>query len=355
MNTPQHQRAGNDSNQLQILGDVVFNQGVTEETASKIALAVAREVVEGYFAEGRDVAHARIDELEKKLIPLLSVEGHLDAFRDPAFQVVLREAQVGAASTDRDEDYEMLAGLLNDHAQRGDVRTVRAGLRRAIEVVDQLDADALRALTVHSALTQYSPSSASIRAGFAVMEDLYLELVGNLPLPDGDEWVDHLDVLDAVRINTATSFIPYRDYLSKLLPGYITTGLQDGSDELNIAMTRLRSENVLIEPVAHELKPGYVRFPAASINTFRGDVEKVLGLASSARVIEIIGSDFKLNEPDPTAADALMVMLEECPHFFAAVNWWDRARPYFHVTAIGRVLARANAARLYSGELPPIN
>lgn len=352
----QSQRSGSHSNQVQVLGDMVIQQGVTEERAAQIARLVSVEVLEGYSRDAQDIAKARIEELGERLIPLLAIGDRLGAFADPAFQVALRHAQIGAASSERESDYDLLASLLDDHAARADVRPVRAGIRRAIEVVDQLDTTALRALTVHTAMVWYLPSSGDIGAGLAVMEDLYSDLIGDTPLPTDTSWIDHLDVLDAVRINTVTSFRKYREMLPSRVPGYLTIGLVEGSEELKVAIERLHAQGLPDVPIPHELKPGYVRFAVANEASTLMQQENRFGEDRANAIDEVLRTEFKVNEVDPELTDVFMARVSStCPHFAAAIEWWDVITPYFQATSVGRVLARANASRLYSGALPPID
>lgn len=139
----QGQKAGSGSNQVQVAGDLVIVQGVTEERALQIARDAARDIISEYSAESHQVADERISKFDQAMVRNLSQSDLLGALGDPALQVTLRKAQIGAASTEREADYEILAALIDDRAKRSSDRPVRAGINRAVEVVDQLDDAAL--------------------------------------------------------------------------------------------------------------------------------------------------------------------------------------------------------------------
>lgn len=353
MISSQSQRSGDHSSQIQAQRDVIIYQGVTEERALAIAREVAIQAMEQYALDAVAVAKDRIDELTQRLIPQLAEQGRLGAFADPAFQVALKHAQIGAASTERDVDYDMLASLLNDHAGRAGVRPVRASIRRAIEVVDQLDTVALRALTIHAALMSYFPGSGTLDKGLQALEEMHFDLVGDEPLPKNRDWIEHLDVLDAVRVNTAASFRKYRDYLPPQIVGHLAVGLEVESPELADAMERLRLDGVRVSPVAHSLKEGFVRLPVPNERVLRELLERIVGPWRVEAVTPTVMEAFKF-EVDSGLVDALMDKIGHFPKLSEAVAWWDTAEPYFQVTPVGRVLARANASRLYRGSLPPM-
>ena len=194
----QSQSAGDNSTQVLASGDVII--GVSEERAREIAERAAREVVDKFADEGVRLIQDRITKLDDRVIGSLIRAGRLEVFADPGFQRSFKRAQEGAAVSDVEADYDLLAGLLMDRAERGDNRSVRAGIERSIEIVDQIDDEALRGLTVFQAVQQYRSVSPSLEQGLDVLDALLADLIDG-PLPSGADWLDHLDILDAVRIN----------------------------------------------------------------------------------------------------------------------------------------------------------
>ncbi len=61
------------------------------------------------------------------------------------FQLLLVEAQKAAASTERVADYDLLSELLIHRFEKGENRVMRAGISRAVEIVDKISDDAMLA------------------------------------------------------------------------------------------------------------------------------------------------------------------------------------------------------------------
>lgn len=116
----QLQKAGKDSQQIQI-GNVIINSaGITEERARAVFNEMIPQALANYTEEAQKIATERVNKLEERIMPQINqVEGLLPAFADPAFQVLLRKAQQKAAITERENDYDLLTELLVCHVQKG--------------------------------------------------------------------------------------------------------------------------------------------------------------------------------------------------------------------------------------------
>jgi hypothetical protein len=354
----QKQKAGTHASQIQVAGDLVVQEGVTEDRASAIAYDAARQVLAEYSEEAREIGMARISAFDGTLVIRLAASNLLDAFRDPAFQVLLRKAQIGAASSEREKDYDLLAGLLADRAARAGNRPIISGISRAVEVVDQLDDDALLGLTAMSALIQYSPLAGSVGAGLDTMDSLFGELIRGDELPEGNEWLDHLDVLGAIRMDPVQKFHKFEQFFPSKTPGYLARGVAIDSDEQDRAREELSAVQILNLDVDHELKPGYRRlpFPTSAV------LETALLAASPARADQLevalrIAKDiYGIDAVDPSVTPAFMDELRKRENLQRLELWWNGFPTHFIVTAVGRVLARANAYRLDERRiLPPID
>lgn len=352
----QGQHAGDNSAQYQVHGTLVVNQGLTAESAREIARAEAARAILEFEAEGRDTAARRISLLEDRVLELLGSRNQLTAFRDPAFQLALRKAQIGAASSERESDYDMLATLISDHAERGRERPVRAGLSKAIEVVDQLDAEALRGLTILAAISSYSPLMAECDEGLAVMNDLFADLIGDQPLPMGTDWIEHLDLLDVVRSHSITSFRKFRDFYPERMPGYVCVGLEGGTEELSAAVADLQRLGLGDPTVPHALKPGWVRVSLAKSADLERRLLQPLPADRIESIIEILRTRMKVDEVDVSLVDNFLARVDSNRYLRQIHEWWDQLTPYVTLTPVGRVLARANAQRLDArGVLPPVS
>lgn len=352
----QEQQAGDNSNQWQVTGDVTVIQGISEERAREIARVTASEAVERYATEAQAVAAERIDAFDGAMIERLARINALGYMADPAFLVTVRKAQIGAASTERQDDYDILAALLEDRANRIDERPVRASVNRAVEVVDQLDTDALRGLTVLQAVVSYSPSRGSLDNSLDLLENLLRQLVDG-PLPYGREWMDHLDVLHAARASSSDTFIEFGEFWSSKAPGLISVGLPDGAEEIEHGRDALLALNVRMPVIPHELKPGYVRFPAVSEEGLRGVLSEI-GVEGDRKegTVALAKGQFRAFERDLDLIPLYLEKVDLRPTLRAVHEWWAQLPKHLALTPVGSVLAKANANRLDKARLlPPLD
>lgn len=352
----QGQRSGDHSQQLQVSGDLIVVQGITEERAREIARVTATETIEKYTEEARGIAADRIERFDAALVRRLAASGMLGGMADPAFQFSIKKAQVGAASTERDDDYELLAALIEDRAKRGGDRPIRASINRAVEVVDEVDYEAMRAVTVLSAATSYICRGHELMHSLGLMETLFEQLIDG-KLPEGKDWMEHLDVLGVVRLGgTNESFMAMEDFWSSTTPGYVTEGIAADDPDLAERATLLSSKGIPIGLVPHELKPGFLRLPLANEETLVQLMEQ-LNFPEDGRngVLRIAREDLGAFNRDDTLIPEYFERLKIFPNLRNLSEWWAQLPLHCSVTPVGKVLARANANRLdIHGLLPPI-
>ena len=263
----QSQSAGDNSQQFQLgnVTNLTIVNGITEERAREIYREMNYQAMALYTQDARDEALRRIGILEKQVLRRSEdVEGLLEAFADPAFQILLAEAQKRAAATERQNDYDLLGELLVAHVQKGAQRTQRAGINRAIEIVGDIDTQALCALTVAHAVTWYSPITGSISDGLQVLDDLFGKLIYD-DLPNGNSWLDHLDILGAVRMSSIGNMKKFNDYYPSKLNGYSCAGIKRDSDDYKKAKDTLNGVGISSDfLVDNECLNGYVRLDVES-------------------------------------------------------------------------------------------
>lgn len=344
--TGQTQKGGQGSEQVQIAGDYIVNVGITEERAQEISLATARRVVEEFAVESHQILQARVEELDQRVIKNLSGADALDSFADPAFIRSYKKAQEGAASSERSADYDMLAALLTDRAKNPRERPRIVGIDGAIDIVDRVDSEALRALTVSNAVAQWKPSSPFVGPGIQLLEAIFESLIDG-PLPEGSDWVDHLDALNAVRRNSLGGMKTMEQFYGELLVGYIAPGVV--ADALPEFVGADLAEERWPAPIfPHELKEGFFRIAV----TDNDQLEKSLRTAGKPEdyvqtVMSQAASQFGLGQQDDAARSELMTRIRALTNLGVVADWWDRhAQPGYYITPIGRALARANAFRL---------
>jgi hypothetical protein len=346
----QAQRAGSDSLQIQASGDI--NVGVSEERVRQIMRETSQEVLASYTSEANTLIQDRIFKLDDRVIAALVRENRLQVFSDPGFQRTYRRAQEGAATSERDADYDLLAALLVDRAERGSQRKIRAGIERSIEIVDRIDEEALRGLTVIQAILQYRPTGGEIHAGIELMAKFFGQLLDG-PLPTEPDWLDHLDVLDAVRVNAAGEMRKFDDFwLTTHMPGYMAAGALEGTTP---ETWTLGASQVPWMVSPHRFKPGYVRIDAPSKDIFLQHFS-FLGPQSTSVLEREAEEHFHLSEIDEVCREPLMELVRTFPPLREIETFWNSMLGSVSITAVGRVLARANAERLdQTSMLPPLD
>lgn len=355
----QKQVAGEESNQFQI-GNFIVNQGITEERARSIFSEMIPQALSNYTQDAYETANSRIEKLETAVMPrIIDIDGAIAMFADPAFQLLLRKAQQTAAATEREDDYNLLSELLICHIEKGHNRKNRTGISKAIEIVDDIDNDALCALTLVHAVTTYIPSTGNIKQGLQTLDELYSKLL-YMTLPRGSEWIEHLDVLGAVRISRLGSFKKIKEYFTEQLQGYACIGLKIDSDEYKKAIEILHSVNLRQDIlIANELIDGYVRLPVVSkkhINKMTmissGVIREITESESSAleKIWDFYSHD---NDLENIVDENFIKMWDSFPSLKRVHIWWEEIPISFDITQVGTVLAHTNAKRC-DNEIPDL-
>lgn len=360
----QLQKAGDNSQQLQIVNPTI-NLGITEERAREIFFEMNAIARQNYTQDAYELAMKRVGMFEELLMnKIKQVDGMLDTFRDPSFQFLLIEAQKRAAASDRESDFEMLTELLAHRIQKKSDRKVQASISKAVEIVDQVDDDALCGLTMVHAISSWGAMSGDLLEGLSMMNDLFSSLCYR-SLPVGNDWVDHLDILDAVRVLSIGKFKRFMEYYPNRFDGYTCAGIPKDSKNYERALEILQSIGLSTTfLVPHELNDGYVRLRVpdrtsfADINLYSESLGKTERRKIAAKEVEALNEIWNLYSDDVKLIGQIKhAFMEKWDSFDAlrSVRIWYETIPYsFSITPIGKVLAHANAMR-YNKEIPPIN
>ena len=355
----QAQRAG-DNSQLMQAGTINIYNGIDEKRAREICAETYAVARRDFTADAYACANERVQQFEDSLLPKMQqIEGALSAFADPSFQFLLASAQRTAAATERDTDYDMLSELLVCRITKGQARKNRAGISRAVEIIDKIDDDALCALTVVHAVNKVTPLSGSCKSGLKVLADLFEKLM-YMELPLGTDWIDHLDILDTVRINSVSSFKKIADYYPERLSGYSAAGICIDSENYKNASSIL-SEAGLNSSflVPNELLDGYVKLPIVekkeikNLTVTRNSVVNGNLIHRQSRInekeIEALEAVWNLYNTDAevkkVAVSAFMDEWDSYPSLKKLRIWWDSLPLAFDITHVGTVLAHTNARR----------
>ena len=361
MENKQVQKAGDNSQQFQA-NNMTVNLGIDEKRAREICQEMHLQLKKEYTEEALRVAELRVSEFEDRLMTKMK-DGALEAFADPSFQLLLIEAQKTAASTERPADYDLLSELLVRRFQNGTNRNTRAGITRAVKIVDEISDEALLGLTVFYSVQYIHPLTGIIQKGLDILNDLFGRLI-YATLPTGNDWLDHLNILNTIRIGEFGRLKKMEDYYSEQFAGYMDVGIKKESQEHYKAIELLNSNNLPLDIlIEHELNTDYVRLCVLNKNDI--DPTKLTHLSSNNTVIFLtdiqknsIRSIYDLYKQDAE------IRQENVNNFMEEWNkranlkilreWWNNIEYLILLTSVGNVLAHANAQR-YDKRLPPLN
>lgn len=356
----QSQKAG-DSSQLMQAGTInIYNNGIDEKRAREICAETYAVARREFTADAYACANERVQKFEDSLLPKIQqIEGAFNAFADPSFQLLLRSAQKTAAATEREADYDMLSELLICRITKGQARKNRAGISRAVEIIDQIDDDALCALTVVHAVESLVPTSNSCKAGIKNLANLFEKLI-YMGLPVGTGWIDHLDILDAVRIDFFNPLMKMEGYYSNKLSGYSAVGINIGSENHKRATALLTEAGLDTSMlIQNELLDNYVRLPVVAkyaikeLQIPRNVLSKGSGVTQDSLITEseisALEAVWDLYDTDKNmkkkAVSMFMKEWDSYPSLKRLHAWWDALPMTFDITHVGTVLAHTNARR----------
>lgn len=351
----QTQSAGDNSTQMQA-GTINYNvtfTGIDEAAARRICqqeYAIARQ---NWTEEAIKIADDRARQLENKLMPkMIEYDSTLSIFADPAFQLTIREAQISAAASERESDYEILSELMLHRAQHNDDRTKRLGISEAIKIVDKVSDEALVALATIYAMIRFSPMSEDTMEGLNVLNNLFKSILDRFTLPANNDWEEHLDLLSAIRIGyqEISQFKKAKDWIPLKLKKYLVSGVLDDSPELRkVKDDFCRCGIPLTCIIPHPLKPGYVRLNNSltiedmRIIQERGSVTiksplNIEQKEAMKKAIEILRKDESNNE---TMKAQIINEWDKFPILKTIHTWWDSLTGFVTITPVGMALANA--------------
>lgn len=353
------QKAGNKSLQVQAETIVV---GIDEKRVREIVDERLQIALKDFSEEASKTAILRNGKFNKKLINRMVAEDALSAFADPSFQLLLMEAQKRAAATEREPDYDLLSELMLHRFKKGSNRKIRAGISRAVEIVDQISDDALLALTIFHATSYFVPVSGNIKQGLDVLNDLFNELIYD-KLPTDNEWLDHLDMLDAIRISSL-GIKPLEDYWMEKLDGYSVKGIENNSEEYREAIIKLQSVGINEKSlVKHQLNANNVRLElvnkdsidnlllTVSTSKMQNAHTKVMITDKQAKVLKEV---YDMSNKSRVDKQKFIDELEKRPSLKLLRGWWNNIQQSLQITSAGKVLAHSNAQRI-DKNLPPLD
>ena len=317
------------------INDKDLIRAIATEVCSKEMLNVYRTCTQ----DAIELANKRDNMFAQIFIPRIErIESSIESLKDPSFQFMIQDARETAVKTDREEDWQLLSELLSYHVLKGDDKKIDAGISHAIKIVDEIDNDALCALTTACAFEWYSAITGSIRKGLSVLNDLYEKLL-YLELPKGVGWLDHLDMLGAVRISSF-NLIKSKEYICSYYEGYACVGLLKGSEEI-IKAYKILDDNHISHDVLenNDCIDGYLRLSYSKLSNVRSECKDIV-----LQILNLYSKDKSLIEK---AKNGFIELWDSYDNLRIIREWWDQIPKGFEVSYIGRVLAQTNAKRVY--------
>lgn len=215
--------------------------GIDEERARNIYKEEYAIAKANWTQEAQGIAQERVIALEDKLIPKMQQHDEtLKIFGDPAFQFILRKAQISAASSGEERDLDMLSELIVHRAEQNGNRERTLGISKAIEIIDQIPESSLIGLSSFYAINRYVSESFDIHQELKTLDNLHKSILNDIELPIGIQWIENLDVLSAVRIAPSgiQSFKKMEEFLSNKL-ACLPMGIERNSPEYNEMLLEL--------------------------------------------------------------------------------------------------------------------
>lgn len=333
-----------------------------EDKAKQISEYSAQKVLEEYFSNADELAQKRMRNFEDRFIPKLAeIDDALKIFNDPAFKLLYRKAQIQAATTTRESDYNILSELLVHRYKNQNNKASCIGINGAVDIVEQISDEGLTALTILTViLIGTRPVAGSITEGLSEMNTLFNSLLV-CSLPNNGDWLDQLDILKAIRVNSLGTLKKLKTFYMQDLDGYLCVGIEKNSNSYQQAIDLLKQHKLSNVLVDHELIDNYVRLPLPKI----AEIDN-LNRVNQVGIEVPLSQDekdclYKIVKLYDTSNDKKNIVLEKFYKKFDTYtalktihDWWDRIPNGLSITSIGRVLGHANAQKCYPG-FPPID
>ncbi|MPM80870.1 hypothetical protein SDC9_127921 [bioreactor metagenome] len=232
-----------------------------------------------------------------------------------------------------------------------------------MKIVDEITDEALLGITVSYSVSRWIPTNGYLDDALNKLNSLFGKII-YAPLPKGREWIEHLDVLDAIRIESLGSLKKLDQYYTKILSGFVDVGIDKQSENYQKATEIIKNANLPNDILCdHELIPGFVRLQIININ--RLDLlsfYRLLKIDSNGRetmlktMIEVTDSQKEAikkiytlynsnSELKSQNISKFMEKWDEHENLKQLRNWWDAIPVLYTITPVGKVLAHANAQR----------
>lgn len=358
----QKQEAGDSSQQFMVNTLIVNNNALTEQQVKEIINnEISKTLTENQFV-ANDIAQARLNEFGDVLLPKLVKSEMLDAFKDPAVQMLFKNAQKTAVCSERKLDYELLSELLIHRTKKNNINK-NVAISNAIEIIDKITEDALLVLTVFHAVVTFSPVSGDIDKGFQTLDNLFGKILNNTRLPDNNDWKENLEMNRIMNFNIFGTTKRMTDFWFEKFTSYSQIWIKKDSDEFKQLCKKLVENGIPMSIIIDNpldknfktlkiLEKGQLNDLVFTklINTSGKNTEiHVKTTEKQKNVIESIfdNSNFKHNG-NYNEKILFEQKLNEYDNLKVINEWWNKniINQSVNLNAVGRVIAHTNVKNI---------
>ena len=362
MTSKKNIKAGDDSKNIQA-DTIIINNGIDEKRAREVFNEMSHQLKDIYTREALEIANSRVRVFEDKLMSKMEkIDNSLSSFSDPSFQMLITKAQKTAACTNETADYDLLSELLIQRINEKSNRDTQTGIDIAVDIIDKISDAALLCLTVAHSAEYLIPKTGNICEGLDILNSLFEKIIYN-KLPQKEDWLDHLELLRAIRIIPFAKLRKTHDIFHEKLSGYCDNGIKKNSDSYEKALNILTSNNLPTDLlVEHSFNDDFVRINIRNRNCIEsilleipiniGDRIVKFNTNINQDQIEAINSIYDLYlQDDSLKKNNILKFNQEWDkrhHLKILKEWRDSINTPFIITKAGKVLAHSNAQRLDS-------
>ena len=361
----QTQKGGDNAVQNQIGTQIVV--GIDEKRVREICDEKIEYAIKDLSTGAIEVAKKRINAFtDSVLTKIKENSANLSSFADPSFQRDIIHAQMSAAESDREADVDTLAELLMARMNGKLKRATKTGIRKAMEIVPELETDELEVLSAMFFYERCNPNNifGLNSESYLACLDRHFGLIVQTELPKGSGWLKHLSILDAVIIEPLGSFIPMEDYYEKEAAGLVCAGLRVGSQEHTNSVEILNQCGMGADClVPNDLLPGFVRLPLVKSDDFSflpiniPNIPQLYTMSPNAKHIEglkkVIGLYSKDSQLLKQVKDEFAKRISQYGVLKKLKDWLANRKGCFELTSVGEALGYVNARRCIP-DLPAI-
>ena len=366
------QKAGDGSQQVQASVVNINNYyGITEEKAKELFNKLMAIALKDNVLEGEKIANKRLQKFSEMVLPRIQkIEKDFNSFSDPAFQILIKKAQITSACSEREIDNNLLSELIAHRINNKENIKKKTSIEKAVEIVNKIDDDALCGLTMFYIMSKIFYPSKTFDDLFIKLDAFYSKFQ-YMDLPEGNDWLENLDVLGAIRISALNEFKCFEDYLCDVWEGVVCLGIckksqiyQDLCEDLknNFIPNEVLTNNYFIDGyvilpvlyrknIEHLKLVHYIRndadsLPQKELIEFNSNQKAIL-----YKIFDNYSKDKQLLEQVKTNFKKKLLSYQ---NIFKACKWWNNIKTFFSITSIGNAIAQANAKRI-DKNLPDID